>query len=222
MASKSSDTLLRALVASIASMTVAPALSQVNLRPPNISIEHQSCQLNSERALNVAPSPGLLLLSYVASAESGLQSTQVVVSSGDPKFDAEVEARLKACRFLGRANSDPKSNLQGLVAIPIRTNSAREPNRRPAMLNVANCAPTAQHYPEASAKNGEQGTTLIRFYLTADDTISRAEIRSSSGFGRLDATALYMLSQCQFRSATSPTGDRIPSTFDAEYVWRLQ
>ena len=212
----------RKLVAALTLIGAMPALSQVNLLPPKISIEEESCQLSMERPPAIGRSPGLLLLSYMASVNGGLQSTQVAISSGDETFDREVQARLKTCRFLANPQTRPDDQLQGLVAVPLRLSSAHEPNLKAAIIDLKKCAPTKNQYPAASARNGEQGTTTIRFHVKADDRLERAEIASTSGYPVLDATAVYLLSRCQFSAATSSTGERIPSTLNVEYVWRLQ
>jgi len=45
-------------------------------------------------------------------------------------------------------------------------------------------------YPPLSRRLGEQGRVVVRAYIDVDGTAARAEIRSSSGFERLDQAAL--------------------------------
>jgi periplasmic protein TonB len=45
-------------------------------------------------------------------------------------------------------------------------------------------------YPPLSKRLGEQGKVVVRVFIEVDGTASRAEVRSSSGFERLDQTAL--------------------------------
>jgi protein TonB len=45
-------------------------------------------------------------------------------------------------------------------------------------------------YPPLSRRLGEQGRVVVRAYIDADGTAARAEIRSSSGYDRLDQAAL--------------------------------
>jgi periplasmic protein TonB len=45
-------------------------------------------------------------------------------------------------------------------------------------------------YPPLSKRLGEQGKVVVRVYIEVDGTASRAEVRQSSGFERLDQTAL--------------------------------
>ncbi|WP_370690997.1 energy transducer TonB [Hydrogenophaga sp.] len=45
-------------------------------------------------------------------------------------------------------------------------------------------------YPPLSKRLGEQGRVVVRVFIEANGTASKAEIRSSSGYDRLDQTAL--------------------------------
>jgi protein TonB len=45
-------------------------------------------------------------------------------------------------------------------------------------------------YPPLSKRLGEQGKVVVRVFIEVDGTASRAEVRQSSGFERLDQTAL--------------------------------
>ncbi|MDM7941333.1 MAG: energy transducer TonB [Hydrogenophaga sp.] len=45
-------------------------------------------------------------------------------------------------------------------------------------------------YPPLSRRLGEQGQVVVRVFIEVDGTASRAELRRSSGFERLDQTAL--------------------------------
>jgi periplasmic protein TonB len=45
-------------------------------------------------------------------------------------------------------------------------------------------------YPPLSKRLGEQGKVVVRVLIDADGLASQAEIRSSSGYDRLDQTAL--------------------------------
>jgi protein TonB len=45
-------------------------------------------------------------------------------------------------------------------------------------------------YPPLSKRLGEQGKVVVRVFIEANGAASKAEIRSSSGYDRLDQTAL--------------------------------
>ena len=48
----------------------------------------------------------------------------------------------------------------------------------------------APRYPPISKRLGEQGKVVVRVFIGLDGTASQAEVRNSSGFDRLDQTAL--------------------------------
>jgi periplasmic protein TonB len=45
-------------------------------------------------------------------------------------------------------------------------------------------------YPPLSRRLGEQGKVVVRVFIETDGTASRAEVQQSSGFERLDRTAV--------------------------------
>ena len=45
-------------------------------------------------------------------------------------------------------------------------------------------------YPRMSRRMGEQGTVLVRVFISAEGRAEKAEIRTSSGHARLDESAL--------------------------------
>lgn len=53
-------------------------------------------------------------------------------------------------------------------------------------------------YPPLSKRLGEQGRVLVRVFIEVDGTASRAEIRQSSGFERLDQTALQTVQRWRY------------------------
>jgi periplasmic protein TonB len=53
-------------------------------------------------------------------------------------------------------------------------------------------------YPPLSRRLGEQGRVVVRAYIDIDGTAARAEIRSSSGFERLDQAALQTVMRWRY------------------------
>lgn len=56
----------------------------------------------------------------------------------------------------------------------------------------------APPYPRQSKRLGEQGTVIIRVLITPDGRAEKAEIRTSSGYLRLDETALSTVQRWRF------------------------
>ena len=53
-------------------------------------------------------------------------------------------------------------------------------------------------YPRASRRLGEQGTVIVRVFINTQGTPERAEVRTSSGFARLDQAALDAVQRWRF------------------------
>jgi protein TonB len=60
----------------------------------------------------------------------------------------------------------------------------------------------APPYPSASRRQGEQGKVTIRCFVSVAGAVERAELRSSSGFERLDAAALEAVKNWRFKPGT--------------------
>lgn len=53
-------------------------------------------------------------------------------------------------------------------------------------------------YPRISRRNGEQGTVIVRVFISTQGTPDKAEVRTSSGFTRLDQAALEAVQRWRF------------------------
>jgi periplasmic protein TonB len=57
-------------------------------------------------------------------------------------------------------------------------------------------------YPPVSKRMGEQGRVMVRVFVGEDGLPQKSELRSSSGFDRLDATAVATVMRWRFRPGT--------------------
>lgn len=96
---------------------------------------------------------------------------------------------------------------------------------RPAIGNVASCAPGPDDYPVAAIRAEATGITKIRFRVDASGKLADADIVKSAGGSRehkaLDRVALAKLSECSFRPGIDENGKAVGGTFDVDYVWKL-
>lgn len=96
---------------------------------------------------------------------------------------------------------------------------------RPAIGNVAACAPRSEDYPSAAVRAEATGTTRLRFNVDASGKLASAEVVKSAGASRehrqLDRVALSKLSECTFRPGNDENGKPVGGTFEVEYVWKL-
>jgi protein TonB len=53
-------------------------------------------------------------------------------------------------------------------------------------------------YPRVSRRNGEQGTVIVRVFINTQGSPEKAEVRTSSGFARLDQAALEAVQRWRF------------------------
>ena len=53
-------------------------------------------------------------------------------------------------------------------------------------------------YPRISRRNSEQGTVIVRVFISTQGTPEKAEVRTSSGFARLDQAALEAVQRWRF------------------------
>jgi protein TonB len=53
-------------------------------------------------------------------------------------------------------------------------------------------------YPRISRRNGEQGTVIVRVFISTQGAPEKAEVRTSSGFVRLDQAALEAVQRWRF------------------------
>ncbi len=98
---------------------------------------------------------------------------------------------------------------------------------RPAIANVRACAPTADDYPAAARRAEATGTTKIRFTVGADGKLAGPpEVVKSAGPSRehkmLDRVAATKLSECTFKPGADENGKPTGSSFDVDYVWKLE
>jgi protein TonB len=67
---------------------------------------------------------------------------------------------------------------------------------------VGSSSDLAKEYPPLSQRLGEEGTVLLALEVAADGSIADAQVRSSSGYPRLDNAALSAVRKAHFKPAT--------------------
>lgn len=108
-----------------------------------------------------------------------------------------VQAQPVAMADMAPAPTAPTGVVQAPAAPPIPVAAAATPVAPPAAPKIVLPSTDADYlnnprpaYPPLSRRLGEQGKVIVRVLIGADGTAQRAEIRSSSGFERLDQAAL--------------------------------
>lgn len=104
-------------------------------------------------------------------------------------------------------------------AAPVESKPA-PPARTPAVLSVGECP--KPEYPKNSARNEEEGTVVIRFFVGADNKVIKSEIEKSSGFRDLDKAAVAQLSACNKFRAGTENGKAVESWARVAYEWKIE
>lgn len=91
------------------------------------------------------------------------------------------------------------------IAEPVAAAPAAPPAAPPAPPKIVMPSSDADYlnnpkpaYPAMSKRLGEQGKVLVRVFIGTDGHPDRAEIKRSSGYARLDASALEYIMKCRF------------------------
>ncbi len=70
-----------------------------------------------------------------------------------------------------------------------------------ASIDAANLNNKAPRYPEISRQIGEKGTVILKVYVSEEGLAQIVEMKKSSGFARLDNSALATVKQWRFLAA---------------------
>ncbi|MFN4328810.1 MAG: energy transducer TonB [Limnobacter sp.] len=95
----------------------------------------------------------------------------------------------------------------------------RDPVVVPPQVNASACRKPV--YPAVSRREEEQGVVVLRFLVNAEGTVVQSEVKSSSGYARLDEAARQALSLCKFQPGTSD-GKPVQGWAQLKYEWRLE
>jgi TonB family protein len=144
-------------------------------------------------------------------ADGAVMDASLSRSSGHHRLDDTAVQALSRCRF-------SPGTFDGQAVESATTISYRWRIEPPKPL-AKGCAP---EYPEPSLQANEQGTTVLRAWLSASGEIERAEVEKSSGFPRLDRAAADGLVACKFRVQPAADGRPQAGPVRVEYVWRLE
>ena len=95
--------------------------------------------------------------------------------------------------------------------------SGPEPVVQPARYVVA----PAPVYPAASRRNQEQGTVTLRVQVRADDSVGFVDLKTGSGFARLDAAAVEAVKRAKFVAAKTKSGKGADSVLVVPITFKI-
>jgi protein TonB len=112
--------------------------------------------------------------------------------------------------------------------LPVQVNAPTAPPAPPVKTGVAavagSCVGEDSDYPSQSKRLEEEGTTVVRYLVSAEGKVVEFQIEKSSGFRRLDQAAEQLIknaSRCKFIPATVD-GKPVQEWGRKTIVWRLQ
>ncbi|HEX3142288.1 MAG TPA: energy transducer TonB [Rhizobacter sp.] len=96
--------------------------------------------------------------------------------------------------------------------------SGPEPVVQPARYVVA---PTPV-YPAASRRNKEQGAVALRVQVKADESVGFVDVKSGSGFARLDAAAVEAVKRAKYSAAKTKSGKSVDSVLVVPISFKIE
>jgi protein TonB len=100
------------------------------------------------------------------------------------------------------------------VAAPVARKAPSQNPRRPLPI-------TEEDYPAQSKRLGEEGVTVVRLWVLADGSIGDVQVSKSSGFPRLDETAVRKLKRWRVNPGTE-NGKPVAMWMDLRVVWKIK
>jgi protein TonB len=92
----------------------------------------------------------------------------------------------------------------------------------PAIVDPVHACRGKPTYPDASRRQHEEGTTIVKFFIAEDGEVQQPQIAQSSGYPRLDQAAVAGIATlCRFKPGTVD-GKFNRTSVVVRYVWKLQ
>jgi len=104
------------------------------------------------------------------------------------------------------------------AAAPVPPAQADDPIVEPVRM----LAPPVPEYPNLSKRLEEQGTVLLHMHLLADGSVGEVRLHRSSGFVRLDNSALAASKTLKFAPARTRSGRAVDAEAILPVEFRLE
>ncbi|MEO8155498.1 MAG: TonB family protein [Rhizobacter sp.] len=76
-------------------------------------------------------------------------------------------------------------------------------------------------YPSVSRRNQESGVVMLRVQVKADDSVGFVDVKTGSGFARLDAAAVEAVRRAKFSAAKTKSGKGVDSVLVVPVNFKL-
>ena len=211
-----------ALLPSLAALsTGSPAMAQPAIDTPPAVVPGTCKAIDFNRASLTSP----MTVDLAAQIDGNGRPVSVHPLSDVPNSAllSAVIASVNTCKFVPAAKEGRPTAGTARLLYQFGAAVAAQPlARRPGITDVKGCAPTADDYPAASRQLNETGTTRVVFTVSPEGRLTAFGVARSSGFLRLDFTALIKLAGCRFQAGTSSDGTPTSASFEGDYVWKLE
>lgn len=179
------DTVIMASLVMDAPAPPAPSAPKSEVVPPHPKAQSKlQAQTNPQPVTPISPQPQPPPTPLVTQAAPGQTAPWVTATAPTP----EAAAPAPPAAHVSAGHQRPSSLAAATTTVQIVQPST------PADY-LSNPAPP---YPRVSKRLGEQGTVVIRVFINAQGRAEQAEIRSTSGYARLDDSALTSVQSWRF------------------------
>ncbi len=226
---KNQTSLSRILSAAIASVLLASfdiAGSATTVEEPQKFSTSYSTKIaarikRNTRFVSLVAIPGNPTIEYELElfSDGHIKHFKVIRSSGYSAFDEACE---RAAYSTAPIERDPDT---GKIPRSITIRQRLKDNDNQESFSLQDMNPSylpgnqKPEYPKASLRSGEEGTVILRVLIQADGTAGRIEIANTSGFPRLDESAIKAVKTWKFRPATKK-GAVIAKTMEIPVTFR--
>lgn len=174
---QTTDTAMAAPHASIVSTPTTPAPTQTTPAPTQTT---------------PAPTP------TKAAATPTVRPTPDLDASARPRSAAQLAAPIGGATATGASSSTDNKGLAGQASGSAQPGAGAEPALTAARFDADYLHNPAPAYPSQSRRLKEEGTVLLLVRVSAEGTPLSVEIRTSSGFERLDEAGVQAVRQWRF------------------------
>ena len=152
----------------------------------------------------------------VSSSSNTAASSAAIASSSSAKAAVKVEEKTNAAQSAMASSKQnlaekSESNSKAAQAVNSVAQSAVITATKPAVFDAAYLNNPAPVYPALSHRLEEQGTVVLRAFVSVDGKAEKVELKESSGHEMLDAAALETVKKWRFIAAKN--GDKLVASW---------
>ncbi|MEO6958487.1 MAG: energy transducer TonB [Burkholderiaceae bacterium] len=139
---------------------------------------------------------------------------------GEPKHQPQPELK-SALPKPGAAQAPTGAAAQG-AAVATTAPASKSDSNQPRLIGTVDYLGSRPHpdYPRVSMRRGETGRVVVRVFISRQGLVEKATVRTSSGFSRLDESAVNAVRAARFKPYTE-NGVPYPAIADIPFDFVL-